>query len=104
MDKLLTLLGFASKAGKISYGMNATVTSVKTKKARLVLVCGDISPKSKKEVAFYCDKYNAEHICLGDLDIQAMTTAVGKKCGILSVNDSSFADGLKKAIGSGRNC
>ena len=61
-SKVLTLLGFAAKARKLSYGMNATVFSVKQKKARTVLVASDISDKSKKEVNFYCEKFGVNFI------------------------------------------
>ncbi len=100
-DKFLTLLGFAAKAGRLSFGMDACTAAIKANKTKLALVCSDISAKSRKEIAYFCDKYNAEHICLGDYDIQAVTTAVGRKCGILSVNDSSFADAIKKALAQG---
>lgn len=100
-DKLLTLLGFAAKAGKLSYGMDASVASVRAGKAKLVIVSGEISAKSRKEVTFYCTKYNAEVIILGDYDIQAVSGAVGRKCGITAVNDSSFAKALKVAAQGG---
>ncbi len=102
-DKLLTLLGFAAKAGRLSYGMNACIGSVRSKKAKLVLVCGDISDKSKKEIAYHCTKFSAEMKILGDYDTHAVTAAVGRKCGILSVNDSSFADAISAAASQGGN-
>lgn len=100
-NKFLTLLGFATKAGKLSYGMNAAVSAVYSQKAELVLVCCDISDKSKKEIAYHCTKLGAEMKILGDYDIQAVSNAVGRKCGIISVNDSSFAEAVLKAINGG---
>ncbi len=102
-NKFLTLLGFAAKAGKLFYGMNAAVSSVYSNKAVLVLVCCDISDKSKKEIAYHCSKFNAEVIILGDYDIQAVSNAVGRKCGIISIADSSFAKAMKNALTQGGN-
>lgn len=102
-DKFLTLLGFAAKAGRLSYGMDMAVTAMRSKKAKLVLVCSDISPKSQKEVAYHAEKYNTEHICLGDYDKEAVSGAVGRICGIVSVNDSSFAGAVKSALAKGGN-
>ena len=40
-------MGFASKAGKLSYGFDATIFSAKSKKAKLIAVSEEISEKSK---------------------------------------------------------
>ena len=49
-DKILTLLGFASKSGKLSYGFDAVKTALSQKKSKLVLIANDVSQKSKKEI------------------------------------------------------
>ncbi len=97
-SKVLTLLGFAAKAGKLSFGMNATVFSVKSKKAKAVFVASDISAKSRKEVAFYCDKFGVSHVSLDNYNIEDISRAVGKKCGILSLNNDSFKESISTAI------
>lgn len=93
-DKLLTLLGFASKSGNLSFGFGAAIASLKSSKARLIIVSNDISDKSLKEVRFYAQKHNVRVIVLKSIDTFTVTNAVGRKCGILSVNDSSFADSI----------
>lgn len=97
-SKVLTLLGFAAKARKLSYGMNATVFSVKQKKAKTVLVASDISDKSKKEANFYCKKFGVNFIALNNYNIESISRAVGKKCGIVSINDDSFKESISTAI------
>jgi len=93
-NKILTLLGFASKAGKLSCGMDASVEAVKKGKSRLCLVANDVSPKSLKEINFFAMKNNVRVVILDDCNIDTLSAAIGRKCGILSVNDSSFADGI----------
>lgn len=91
-NNLLTLLGFACKAGKLSFGMEACITSIKRNKARLVLTACDLSAKSKKEIDFNCSKYGAVPYHLETVDIKTLSAAVGRKCGIISVNDSGFSN------------
>lgn len=92
-SKMLTLLGFAAKAGKLSYGMDTTVTAIKGKKSHLVIAAADISEKSRKEILFYKTKYNTE-VILSNINMDELSHAVGKKCGIISVNDDGFAKAI----------
>lgn len=97
-NKILTLLGFASKAGKLSYGFDAVVASAKAGKSRLIAVSEEISDKNKKEMQFYSGKYKTHLIILRGMDIKTVSEAVGKKCGIISVNDQGFADAILKLV------
>ncbi len=99
-NKLLTLLGFASKARKLSFGMEGSIYSIKNGFAKLGIVASDISDKSKKEVKFFCDKNNVSFIEI-DFKIEELSHAVGKKAGILSVNDKGFADSIYRIYEGG---
>ena len=90
-QKVLTLLGFASKAGKLSYGARIAAQSVKAKKAKLVIRAEGVSQKSQKEIEYFANSGNLPVIRLKE-DMQTLSRAVGKTCGILSVNDKNFAD------------
>ena len=103
MNKVLGLLGFASKAGKLSYGFDAVHTALSQKKSKLLLIANDVSPKSQKQVLFFGDKFKTKTIVLDECDMQTLSHAVGRKCGIISVNDDSFSQGLLSAINAGRN-
>lgn len=98
-DKLLTLLGFASKAGKLSFGMDMSVSSMKSGKSKLVIVCNGVSEKSKKEIFFYSEKFNVKAVNI-DRDMATVSDAVGRRCGILSLNDPGFADSVYSVISS----
>lgn len=102
-NKALTLLGFAAKAGKLSCGMDAAITAVKSGSSGLVAVAEDISEKSKKEVKFFADKNSVRIQILNGVNIETVSAAVGRKCGILSINDSGFADAFLKAYVEGGN-
>lgn len=98
MNKILSLLGFAAKAGRLSFGYEAAVSSVKSRKACLVVTAEDISQKSRKEIVFFCGKADIKSFVLEGISIKDVSDAVGRKCGIISVNDSGFADALIKAL------
>ena len=100
-NKTLSLLGFAAKSGKLSYGFEAAVTAVKKGKSHLIIIAEDISAKSRKEIIFFADKGKVKHITLEGINIKAVSDAVGRKCGIISVNDSGFADACTADIQGG---
>lgn len=96
-NKILSLLGFATKAGKLGFGFEATREALRNNKSKLVLIASDISEKSLKEMKFYSEKANVRCIELKDLNLIDISNSVGRKCGIISVNDNGFADALQKA-------
>lgn len=100
-EKILSLLGFAAKAGKLSYGFEAATGAVETKKSFLVLTASDISAKTRKEIIYYADRNQVMHIALKGIDIKTLSDAVGRKCGIISVNNSGFANTCKSYIEGG---
>ena len=97
MNKILTLLGFASKAGKLCFGMVMSAAAIKAKKSFLVITACDVSEKSKKEIGYFTANSNIPLISLNDIDMDTVSKAVGRKCGIISVNDKSFADAISQA-------
>ena len=97
MNKILSLLGFAAKAGKLAYGFEATVSALKAGKSELIVIAEDISEKSRKEAVFFAGKAEVRHIILEGVTIKDVSDAVGRKCGIISVNDKGFAEALLKA-------
>lgn len=98
-NKILTLLGFAAKAGKLSFGMQMSVDDIKKGKTKLTLIASDVSQKSQKEVMFFSHNKNISVITLKDITIDDISNAVGKKCGIISVKDNGFADAISNIIG-----
>lgn len=97
-DKVLSLLGFAAKAGKLSYGAKASLEAAAAKKSKVVLICSDISEKSRKEALFKCNKSGTRTLLLENYDSSALSSAVGRGCGIISVNDTSFSEQLIRLL------
>ena len=64
-NKVLSLLGLATKAGKIASGEFSTEKSVKSGKGFLVLVAADASENTKKKFRNMCEFYEVSFLfCL----------------------------------------
>ena len=82
--KITALLGFASKAGRLSYGSDAALKSVREKKARLIVIGSDVSDKSRKEAEFFAGKENVRTLVLEELDIAAVSAADAEYCRLMT--------------------
>lgn len=78
--------------------MNDARASLERGKAKLIVVASDVSPKSQKEIVFFSHNKDVNVITLEDISIKTVSDAVGRKCGIISVNDSGFADAIIMAV------
>lgn len=92
---MLTLLGFASKAGRLAYGQAASLEAMQRQKTKLLVIASDLSVKSQKELKFHAEKNNTQYLVLQEIGIAELSNAVGRSCGAVSVNDGSFADAIK---------
>ncbi len=97
-DKFLTLLGFASKSGNLSFGADSVKEALKRNKAKLVIIAKDISDKSRKEIKFFTKD---APVMEADYDIEAISHAIGKKAGIISVNEIGFANAIRGGNANG---
>lgn len=97
-DKILTLLGFCRKAGKLVIGTEKVTELVKNKKSCLIMLACDISEKTEKELTFYASKGNAVLIRL-PYDIKTLSHATATTAGIFATEDKGFS----KAILQGGN-
>ncbi len=96
-NKISALLGFSRKSGSLKTGTEATRESVLRRRAKLVLIASDISPKSVKEMRFICDKNNTQVEIL-PLTTEEVSTAIGRRAGILALEDEGFANAILKNI------
>lgn len=99
-DRLLSLLGLARRAGRVSLGFDPVCESVAKGEAALVLVAADISEGSLRKLRSNIDKYG---VCIEQTpyDIDSLAAAVGKAVRVISVNDSGFAAKVKELLDAG---
>ena len=96
-NKVLSLLGLATKAGKVASGEFSTEKSVKTGKGFLVLVADDASQNTKKKFQNMCDFYEVPIYFI------AIKEELGRFCGkefraSLAVQDENFAKAMLKEL------
>ncbi len=90
-DKLLSLLGIAKRAGKLTIGFDAAAASVKRGESALLLLSEELSDRSKRAVTELAQQYGTEYVYSGR-SMEETGHALGRKqTGIVSVNDKGFA-------------
>ena len=94
-NKILSLIGLATKAGKTASGEFCTEKEVKSGRAALVIVAGGASDKTKKKIQNMCDFYEVPIYFYKDKD--TLGHAMGKEFrASLAVLDEGFAKGIRK--------
>ena len=96
-NKILSLIGLATKAGKTVSGEFATEKSVKTGKGLLVIVADDASENTKKKFRNMCEYYEVPVFFLSDKE--GLGKAMGKEFrASLAVQDENFAKAIRKEL------
>ena len=102
LNKALSLISLATKAGKTASGEFCTEKEVKTGMAALVLVAEDASENTKKKFQNMCEFYEVPIYFYGDKD--TLGHAMGKEFrASLAVTDPGFAKGIAKHIEAEQN-
>lgn len=87
----LSLLGLARRAGRLSPGFDAAAEAVKKGTARVILLAGDVSPRTAKKIEAAAVQSGVP-VCRLAETMQQVGAAIGKKtAGVLAVNDDGFA-------------
>ena len=92
-DKFLGLLGIASGAKRLVFGLDRSVAAVAEGKATLCIVAADVSPKSAKEAAFACSKKGVTCLTVG-YTLEQLSHATGSRAGVIAVTDGGIASRL----------
>ena len=90
-DRLLSTLGICKKAGKVIMGFEAVREAAALGQVSLIVLSGDLSPKSGKEIAFTAEKQNIP-VCTAPITMEEIQSRLGKRSGILAITDRGLAD------------
>jgi len=93
--KVINLLTICRKAGKLTFGFDASKEAILSEKARLIILASDISQKTEKEIRFFAAKTNIT-VLRTDINIGELSAGTGKKAGVIAVCDEGFAQGFNK--------
>ena len=101
MDRLLSLLGIAQKAGKIESGGFLCEKAVKSRRARIVILAEDAQKNTVSMISNKCNYYKIPYSFYGTKE--ALGHAIGKgERSCVAVTDRGLADGITKLLGSGK--
>ena len=98
MDKVLSLLGLAQKAGRVEAGEDAVASATEARRARLVLLASDASENSVRRARRFAEQ--GACLCAAVPAGKAeLGGAIGRgACAMAAVTDIGFAEALAKKL------
>ena len=99
-DKVLRLLGLATKAGKIAFGLTSVTETINKNKAELVIVAGDASDRTKRNIIDISKQKNVQVRIYSS--IEAISRSIGKdNKAVICIKDINFSNEMLKIIDGG---
>ena len=96
-DRVLSMLGLATRSRNVVSGGFATEEAVKSGKAYLVIIAEDASDNTRKKYSNMCEFYEVPYEYYSVKDI--LGHAIGKEeRSCLAVTDKGFADSIQKHL------
>lgn len=100
MDKALSMLGLAKRAGRITSGADMVEDAVRQGKAKLVIIASDAAKNSRKSISDCCGYYNVK--ILEYSDKEQLARAIGTDIAVaVAVNDEGLAKAIEAKITDG---
>lgn len=100
-DRLMNLLGLARKAGKLELGSEAVKQAVRRRRVKLLLLSGDLSPRTERAMREEAEKAGVRAAPL-PAGMDTVQAALGQRAGVIAVKDSGFAEALLKLCAEDR--
>ncbi|MCR4646174.1 MAG: ribosomal L7Ae/L30e/S12e/Gadd45 family protein [Oscillospiraceae bacterium] len=94
-QKLTGILSICRKAGRMAVGFDPMREALETGKVCGVITASDISPKTYKEVCYFCQKHNVPVEQL-PMDMAVLGAAIGRKAAVVAVTDQGFFDRIRQ--------
>lgn len=98
MEKILSMIGLAHKAGRVEIGEEPVGSAARAKKARIILVAGDAAAGSVRRAMAFAGTGNC--LCLViPTTKEELGRALGRtSCAMAAVTDIGFADAVAKKL------
>lgn len=93
MNRILSMIGLATRAGKTVSGEFSVEKAVKQKKAKLVIVSEEASENTKKLFSNKCSYYKVPFFIYGTMKELGMSTGSSQRASI-AVIDSGFSKSI----------
>ena len=99
-ERILSFIGLAKRAGKITTGEAKTVDSIRTANCELVILASDASQNTSKKISDKCKFYNKKLIVFSDKDNLGKYTK-NDYAVVVSITDKGFADKITELYENG---
>ena len=99
-DRLLGMLGLASRARKLVAGTEIVTEKIKAgRSVKFVLIASDVSENTLKKIVNCCEYYMVEYKKV-EFTRDEISHAIGKSCltSAVAIIDQSFYDAVKKLV------
>lgn len=92
-DRILSLLGLARRAGRLSLGNDAARESILSGEAKLILLARDLSARTSGGMQTAAQQGGVPWVGM-EQELDEIGIALGKRVGVIAVNDQGFAKKL----------
>ncbi len=96
-ERIKTFLGFAKKSRQLFTGEKAVETSIKTNKAKLVLIATDFPEKRKYFCIKFCEEQKIPYGILGTKEEYGQILKISPR-GLLAITDIRMAEEMQKHL------
>ena len=94
---ILSLLGLAQKAGRLSSGDFGAEKAIRAGKAKLILMAEDCADETKKKYRELAEEYEVD--CVEAATKIELGTAIGKEFrAVVVISDDGFKKGIQKKL------
>lgn len=101
-SQLLSFLGIARRANALTLGFDPAVEAMSGGKVCLLLLAEDLSSRTLRNITAAAQKNRVQTIVLEKISMDQIGAAIGKRTGIVAVNDEGFSNKLKTLCGNSR--
>ncbi len=96
-SSILSLLGIARRAGKLSWHEDANLSSIRTGKARMLVLAEDAGESTAKKYRDKCLFYNVPLIVIATKNELGQALGTSPRAAV-AVNDDGFAGRLEQLL------
>ena len=100
MDKVLGLIGIATKAGKTAFGTEQVCDTIDKGKAYLVIIANDASEKTTKKFEDLCSKKEVKFVKYKEIELLSKTIGKQNKA-VICIKDKNLSEEIYKIICGG---